>query len=299
LTAFAAVPENAWVLKKALVSCVLPFLALVACEEEEDFDQKPVEGGGGSSGAADDDDDPCGGESSEAECDVWEQDCVPGEKCVIWGDQEGIPVAERQPEKAKCVAVVCDAKEPGDACTAQGGFLTGVDDCDKTSQCWVRDFQDDQIEDGVCVPFCGGDSGVGNRMCNDAANRACVVFSGYEWFGLCMPRCDPLAQECNDLLMEGHTCLPNDEEVFACYIHMLGQGGSAGDDCWFYNECDPGLVCADPDELAGCGNVSGCCTPFCDVTEANSCPGAANGEECVDVWADPFNPDAGVCTIPP
>jgi hypothetical protein len=301
LTGFATVPENASVLKRAVVLCVLPLMALAACEEEDDYAQKPLgtdETGGGD--WTDEGEDPCGGESSEVECNVWDQDCPPGQKCVVWGEQEDIPVDERRPENAKCVAVVCDAKEPGEECRAQGGFLNGVDNCDKTSQCWVRDFQDDQNENGICVPFCGGDSGVGSRLCHDPGNRACVVFWGYEWFGLCMPRCDPLVQACDELLMEGHTCLPNDEEVFACYIHVVNSQGSVGDSCDFYNGCDPGLVCAEGSELAGCDSgLLGCCTPFCDTTEANSCPGAANGEECVDVWADPLNPDAGVCSLPP
>ncbi|MBZ5714795.1 hypothetical protein [Nannocystis pusilla] len=44
--------------------------------------------------------------------------------------------------------------------------------------------------------------------------------------------------------------------------------------------------------------VYGCCVPFCDTTQPNTCPGV--GQECVQALADPppKYENAGVCVLP-
>jgi hypothetical protein len=78
--------------------------------------------------------------------------------------------------------------------------------------------------------------------------------------------------------------------------------GDRGDPCEFVNVCHPGLCCINADSVAGCQGSLGCCTPFCDTTAPNACPGMAEGEECVPYWAEGEGPPeyehVGVCALP-
>lgn len=59
------------------------------------------------------------------ECDVFAQDCPPGEKCVPWAnDGGGVWNATR------CSPVDDDPAAPGEPCTVEGGPTSGIDDCD-------------------------------------------------------------------------------------------------------------------------------------------------------------------------
>ena len=59
--------------------------------------------------------------------------------------------------------------------------------------------------------------------------------------------------------------------------------------------CYPEVVAA-----AGCES-EWCCTPFCDLTEPNTCPGAGGGEVCTPVYEPGASPpgleDLGACVI--
>jgi hypothetical protein len=93
----------------------------------------------------------------------------------------------------------------------------------------------------------------------------------------------PLAQECG----EGQECIPDHTGFFFCGPDASGDAGAYSDSCEFINECDPGLVCLNPESTPVCDVMAGgCCTPVCDVTQPNTCPGAAEGQECQS-WYEP------------
>ena len=115
---------------------------------------------------------------------------------------------------------------------------------------------------------------------------------------LCLPGCDPLVQDCQP----GEGCFPVGD-TFVCAPDSSGDQGAYGDGCEFINVCDPGLYCAFPELVPDCVGASGCCTPFCDLTDAGFvCPGAGDGQECISFFeegqAPPGLEDVGVCALP-
>ncbi|MFY0531321.1 hypothetical protein [Nannocystis pusilla] len=102
---------------------------------------------------------------------------------------------------------------------------------------------------------------------------------------LCLPTCDPLAQDCPNGLLCIHDIY---DERWVCALDASGDEGQAFDPCPHGHACDPGLHCAEP-ELAGeCDPMaSGCCLPLCDLDLPNTCPG--QGQACV-AWYPPVMP---------
>jgi hypothetical protein len=111
---------------------------------------------------------------------------------------------------------------------------------------------------------------------------------------LCLPGCDPLLQDCDG----DDLCLPLGES-FGCVLVASGEEGQYGDPCEYANACDPGLVCLNPEYVPDC-QAGGCCSPFCDTSEANECPG--QGQDCIPWWEEGMAPPGyetvGVCGIP-
>ena len=70
--------------------------------------------------------------------------------------------------------------------------------------------------------------------------------------------------------------------------------------------CNPGFACLGTDFYPddNCQGSSGCCAPFCDITNGNDdCMGInIMGIECVGWWdpepAPPGYEDVGVCAVP-
>lgn len=222
-----------------------------------------------------------------AQCDSWDPDCPDGEKCTAYA-KEGT-----QFDANGCFPIMGDGM-PGDPCMAFGvepGF-SGLDDCGAGSICWQVDV-DTSI--GLCVPFCGGTASQPvcppAALCNICGN--CVVT-------VCLAECDPLAPgvECpspNDL------CVPHWKEGFFCRPNA-GENVGYGGGCQGHTWCAPGLFCADAAAVPGCQGGQGCCSPYCDVTLPNDCPGKAEGQQCVP-WYEPGmapegQEDVGGCAIP-
>jgi hypothetical protein len=216
-----------------------------------------------------------------SECDVWTQDCPEGHKCVPWANDGG-----GSWNATRCVPLDPNPKQPGDACVAPEGGVSGVDDCDINGMCWDVDPETDE---GLCVAFCEGSAD--DPMC--APGSTCTITNDGV-LSLCLPSCDPLLQDCpgDDL------CLPVNGE-FACVLDASGEMGAYGDPCEYATACDPGLVCLNPEYVPDC-MAGGCCSPFCDVTAPNMCPGG--GQECVAWYEEGMAPpgleDVGVCGIP-
>jgi hypothetical protein len=95
----------------------------------------------------------------------------------------------------------------------------------------------------------------------------------------------------------GHTCLWGGES-FICVLDASGEQGQYGDPCEYLNECDPGLICINPEYVPGC-MANGCCTPWCDLTDP-SCPGAT--QQCLPWFeqgvAPPGYDTVGICGVP-
>jgi hypothetical protein len=226
-----------------------------------------------------------GGDSS-IECDPWAQDCPEGEKCAWWAEEGEIPW------DTKCTPLAPDPKQPGDTCTTEDHMVSGIDDCDVGSACyyWV----DLETLQGVCVPFCTGSPD--DPTCEDP-NATCMVLNGGAVI-LCLPSCDPLLQDCPG----GQACYLAFEE-FVCMTDVSGPDkGAYGDPCMIIDACNPGLHCALADYVPGCEGSGGCCSPYCDTTAPNNCPGMTEGEECVPIWAEGEGPPeyehVGVCMLP-
>ncbi|HET6585128.1 MAG TPA: ribulose phosphate epimerase [Nannocystaceae bacterium] len=229
--------------------------------------------------------DPDGGVG--VQCDIWAQDCPLGEKCNAWADDGG-----NSWNATGCFPVDPDPADPGEACTVEGSGVSGIDNCNIGSMCWNVDTM---TNEGTCVSLCTG-SPV-DPVCTIAATQCVIANSGV--LILCLPFCDPLAQDCE----LGSGCYPIDEG-FACAPDASQLMGVYGDPCEFLNVCDPGLFCAQPEGVPDCVG-SGCCSEFCDVTDPSAtmnCPGFGEGQECV-AWyeegaAPPGFEAVGACLIP-
>jgi len=228
--------------------------------------------------------DTTGGNTTIALCDVFKQDCPEGEKCTAYAEGGGSSW-----NATKCVPVTGEGV-PGDACMAEGGGVSGLDNCQKGSMCWDVNAENK----GLCVELCGGSEAA--PTCSDEADFNCAVVNEGV-LNLCLPGCDPLMQDCpgDDL------CIPLND-TFVCVLDASGDEGKEFDPCAFANACDKGLVCLDPILGMECDpNAEGCCLPFCDLGDPNvTCPG--QGQKCTSIYQEGMAPPefekVGWCVIP-
>lgn len=210
--------------------------------------------------------DPDGG-NPNLECDIWDDDCPRGEKCMPWvNDGSGSWNATR------CTPIARRPNEPGEPCTVVDSGTSGIDDCEAGAMCWDVDGATNM---GVCVALCDGPQQ--NPSCPDPT-APCAYLGESAPFMLCLPYCDPLVQDCGDEF----GCYPM-EQGFYCAWDGSSDGGAAGDPCESLNGCDPGLFCASSGAIPGCRG-QGCCSPFCDTSDEEPlCPA---GLECVAWYED-------------
>jgi hypothetical protein len=199
-------------------------------------------------------------------CDLWGQDCPPGEKCMPYATDDSWYDATR------CTPIADDPKRPGEPCTVIDSPVSGIDDCETGAMCWGVDAE---TNTGQCAEMCKGSEA--NPYC-DAPCATCFQ-SGSSIVSVCLESCDPLAPACGD----GLACYPI-VDAFVCGPDMSDRAGVAGDTCEFINVCDPGLLCANPELVPGCTGPS-CCTPFCNVDEPDDCDAQLPGSTCVP-WFD-------------
>lgn len=227
------------------------------------------------------------GPIEDGQCDPWTQDCPEEQKCAAWAND-----GSNAWNSTHCVPIQPNPVAAGEPCTAEGGGLSGIDTCQEGAMCWDID---PETGTGVCVALCTGSPDA--PSCADP-NASCTV-SNEGVLNLCLAKCDPLLQDCQD---PGDACLPNpvNPEHFICVFDASGETGKAFDVCEYGNACDPGLLCATPELATECdAQAVGCCLPFCDTT-APSCPGA--GQECL-AWyeantAPPGYENIGLCGLP-
>jgi hypothetical protein len=221
------------------------------------------------------------------ECDLYAQDCDEGEKCASWAEGGGSAW-----NATKCVPVMGD-QQPGEPCTAVGGGVSGLDDCIEGAMCWDVDAENQ----GECVAVCTGSER--EPMCEDTqlgcgVTRCAVLGEGV--LAICLPTCEPLTQNCpgDDL------CLPV-SGTYLCVLDASGDLGAAFDPCEFANQCDKGLLCAEPTAAPECDQgATGCCVPMCSIAAGDElCPGV--GQQCVPIYDPPMSgcEDVGSCMVMP
>lgn len=203
----------------------------------------------------------------KSECDLWSQDCPPGEKCM-----PHVSDGEDWWNSTRCSPLAPDPKQLGDACTVVDSATSGIDDCVSGAMCWDVD---PETLVGECVGLCQGSEA--NPVCEDPCATCALSSEGV--LSLCVASCNPLLQPCG----EGRGCYAV-VDAFFCAPDMSGRGGAIGESCDFINACDAGLICANPEYVPGCDGAS-CCTPFCDVDASDECDAVLPGTSCV-AWFD-------------
>jgi hypothetical protein len=219
------------------------------------------------------------------DCSLFAQDCPPGFKCMPYSNDGG-------PEwnDTRCTLLAPDPQASGESCSTADPF-GGVDDCELGSMCWDVDAE---TGTGYCIDFCRGSET--EPSCEDGCER-CAISDGTP-LPLCVPLCDPLAQDC-----DGETACYAVNDGFACVPDASRGSGGIGEACEFLNSCGGGSFCADAALLPSCEGT-GCCTPFCDAAAADACDAMLAGTVCVPWYDEGDRPSGcatetlGVCLLP-
>lgn len=216
------------------------------------------------------------------ECDLFEQDCPKGEKCMAAAMNGGTW------DSTICVPIAEDPGAPGDPCTVEVSAQSGFDDCELGAVC--AQVNNATLE-GICAAMCIGDPSA--PTCADP-NSTCIITASGAGPLLCQFNCDPVAQNCP----EGQGCYAVSDD-FLCQLDASGRQGAAGDSCEFTNVCDPGNLCLNPDATPGCASGVGCCSSVCSL--ADPMPPCLPGQSCVPWYerggAPPNYEDVGVCFV--
>ena len=166
---------------------------------------------------------------------------------------------------------------------------------------WTLD--PDGVFHGQCLAHCVGDPS--DPTCPDESDACayspsfqCATASGPCGGSGCLPRCNPLDNNCG----EGLLCDLNGE-AFVCRMNFPLEDTASFEEC-SPGRCGPADLCvptwASPTDLGYCEAPFCCsiCSPICD-TRSGECP-AGSGAVCI-----PFNPTndpelatLGVCMRP-
>jgi hypothetical protein len=227
------------------------------------------------------------GEPGVVPCDPWQQDCPAGQKCAPYTSTPGLLF-----DAFRCVDVHPVPQPAWAPCHITGAYESGEDDCEPGAVCWEAD---PVTFAGTCLPMCNLESW-DEPLC-DTPGTHCEAQG--DSLALCLVDCDPLAQNCEP----DEVCVPNPADLvsFLCAIDVSGEEGQALDPCGYANACDPGLACMLQPAVECALFEFGCCTPLCDVSQPNTCPGA--GQACVPWFEEgealPGEENIGICTLPP
>ena len=222
-------------------------------------------------------DSPDGG-TAWSECSVWLEDCPSGEKCMPYANDGG-----NSWNAMRCSPIAPDPARPGEPCTVQGSGVSGIDDCEQHAMCW--DVDRDTLE-GTCHAMCIGSEAA--PACAEPDHYCTIDASGFT--PLCLPTCDPLAQDCG----AGRGCYRVDGN-YLCAPDASGDGGGLLEPCEYLNACDPGFVCV---TTSVCEGQPGCCAPFCSLS-APDCPAGRTCVPALEPGTEPIGlSDVGICGDP-
>lgn len=156
------------------------------------------------------------------------------------------------------------------------------------AMCWDVD---PRTNTGTCVEIYVLD--VNNPGCGDAMTTSYTA-SGGPIQGICLPMCNPLANECD----ANYGCRWRTKGSGRRGFWCTGNGSADVDEqCFSYFDCQAGLACTWPDgsdAWAGSLNES-TCKPHCSLS-APDCP---DGWSCQPWYAEteepPGHEDVGIC----
>lgn len=208
----------------------------------------------------------------EGQCDPAAQDCPDGQKCTGYVSTPGGETVDAN----HCVEVMGELQF-GEQCTR----VDGNDDCAAGFFCMTD--VSGHTGEGICLEYCE----VG-QVCEFGGE--CFAFNDGQ-LPICEQLCHPLAPVCT----AGQGCYPAFEQ-YVCAIPGAPKGmGDDGDTCAVIQGCAPGLFCSGATD--GCTAESGCCTPFCDLTDTDPCSAP---EICTAIAEDPMPgfEDVGGCIVP-
>lgn len=233
-----------------------------------------------------------GGLGEGEECELQLQGCAPGLKCMPYSaDGSGAFW-----DASACFPIAPDPAGLGEECEWIGQPWSGYDTCGWGQVCWGFDGEAGECR-GLCLTDDPKSWDIETWTCEDPL--AIPTVGCQSCFCTCDVPCDPLDQNCD----EGQECMPV-ADFFECVPDASGDAGAYGDPCEFVNVCDPGLVCVDPSAVPpgqACEGAAGCCTPLCDVTAPNTCPG--EGQTCQRWYEEGNAPmgleNVGACSLPP
>jgi hypothetical protein len=208
----------------------------------------------------------------EGQCDPAAQDCPDGQKCTGYVSTPGGETVDAN----HCVEIMGDLQF-GEECTR----VDGNDDCAPGFFCMTD--VSGHTGMGICLEYCE----VG-QVCEFGGE--CFAFNDGQ-LPLCEQLCHPLAPACS----AGQGCYPAFENYVCAIPGSPAGAGDDGDECYVIQGCSPGLFCSGATD--GCTTESGCCTPFCDLTEADPCTAP---EICTALSDDPMPglEDVGGCVVP-
>lgn len=194
------------------------------------------------------------------ECDIWDQDCIRGKKCVPWANDGG-----GMWNASRCSPLDPAPSDIGEPCHVEDNPYSGIDDCGPASMCWDVD---PVTLIGECVPFCAG--GESHPTCGDGTS-CWFDFEGVVL--VCLPSCDPLTPACAD----GEVCAgmtfyqPGLPPSFACLPAAQFQPRAYGEECRYFDVCDVNLVCVRDNDVPSCAGDR-CCTVIGPLENPPVCP---------------------------
>lgn len=228
-------------------------------------------------------------------CDPWCQDCKDGQKCIP-------AIRTVDPPDATCVPVPPVPKQQGELCSSEG---TVADECAKGLACLGTDLQ---LKGSVCAQLCTG-TPKDPKCANDA--ERCFLSSN-DALAVCLPVCDPLAQDCP---YPGDRCWLHDPDCADAACLPMGLRGTTNcildpapdtvynSTCFKQHTCSAGQACLASDHMAACVDPVGCCSPLCDLNDQQFvCPDSDKGMKCLRVFSAEATPaklaHLGVCRLP-
>lgn len=195
------------------------------------------------------------------ECDLFAQDCMPGEKCAPYDTS-----APGFVDSTACVPIPSDPDPLGAPCEYDPS--TGDDSCQAGALC-LSTGPDGQ---GRCEAVCTGNAA--EPVCEAAGTTCATVF---DFVPVCLAACDPVQPAaCPD----GEACTP----VFDDWVCIGSLGVPSGTTCEFANACEPGTVCAASDAVDGC--EGGCCMAVCDLDAPDPDAQCEAPAQCVPYYGD-------------
>jgi hypothetical protein len=213
-------------------------------------------------------------------CDPRRQDCPAGSKCAPFSSS----MVDPDWDGARCVPLVDDPADLGEACETQQFSHSGLDDCGPGLLCWYFEGLTDLR--GRCLGLCGPDN-----SCADPDAR-CYVQPEASF--LCYPLCDPLAQDCPP---PATLCVRSSGvDGFLCRYPSAGAPAGPQMPCTREADCAPGHVCDPSDLVSGCPGER-CCAPLCALSQP-SCPPELPSCQPYDPTPPAEYADLGVCRAP-